>query len=64
MDAEDEGPPSRDSTGRPIPRVAPHSWRLTTKNAKIIKDVQGSKGEWEELHCIDALNRLFLIRPG
>jgi hypothetical protein len=53
MDIEDEGPPSRDSTGRPIPRVAPHSWRLTTKNAKIIKDVQGSKGE-RKLHYIDA----------
>ena len=54
MDVEEEGPQSRDSTGRPIPRIAPHSWRLTTKNAKIIKDVQSSKGE-RMLHSVDAL---------
>jgi hypothetical protein len=45
-DAEEveTGPAPRDSTGRSIPKEAPHSWRLTSKNAKIIKDVQNSKG--------------------
>ena len=45
VEEEEDVSARRDSTGRVIPKEVPHSWRLTSKNAKIIKDVQSSAGK-------------------